>query len=67
MNNKKFYIMGLKRWHQHSSTTCFEKPNGVNVYRTEMLAGGKHLAYNLAEHHSERQALDAVNQSKVNT
>ena len=32
-----------------------------------MLAGGKRLAYNLAEHHSERQALDAVNQSKVNT
>jgi hypothetical protein len=30
------------------------------MYRTEMLAGGKHLAYNLAEHHSERQALDAV-------
>lgn len=32
-----------------------------------MLAGGKQLAYNLAEHHSKRQALDAVNQSKVNT
>jgi hypothetical protein len=35
------------------------------LYRAEMLAGGKHLAYNLAEHRSGRQALQALKLSIV--